>query len=667
MMKRRILYYDKRAVSNIVAYFFSFSIASMVMVSSVLITNGIIEDKTAQIASLQAQSVANKIAYGILEAIVSRQSNSGSNYTKTLDVPLDLAGLDYYIEISDAAVYVNTTNGRVSRSCETYNAEELNIGISSGRLYCGGGKINIYHEKPEYMYKFDFGKGNSTSHSPVESGYYMITEKSNGTGEPAWHVNDYLYRIPINVSNPSSENLTNVPVRIVLNTGNFDYSHANVYPTSSSEVKSDIVFCNDTYPTGDIPYYIDHWNPNGESVILVNMTLKNYSYEHIYLYYGYTGSLEDKHKHNIGNVSMFFDEFNADLSQWDAGGVASPSGGNVTLGDGQRIITQNFIIPPIKTPGLISGSINVSEAMYIVEAKMKIENGEGDMILLSQSSSDYGDSYLFLTDRIPTNSLSLQKIDSGSDQELQKVIISDLNPWLRVKSYVYLSDTCYPSGSHTSATLINGYLYNFTTFACRGNISGIDSWYYNGQSGDPDDDDATGEPYLNGSIGIGCGLLGSETSNVIVDWIRVMKTPINPPTVSVGPIESKKYKWTVGTVNADNSYNISNPFDPGPVMSDFNYGTSATFTIESLPGGDYTITVTMGKYNDTCNETTIQFGGDTLTIPATENGEFETKWRSINWLGGNLGLEFSSTGSYTWTVNSIVIERGEKGIKITEG
>ena len=65
-MKRKKLQKNSYGVSNVVAYIFSLSIASMVMLSSVLITDSIIDEKTSQIAGQQAQSLANKIGYGIL-------------------------------------------------------------------------------------------------------------------------------------------------------------------------------------------------------------------------------------------------------------------------------------------------------------------------------------------------------------------------------------------------------------------------------------------------------------------------------------------------------------------------------------------------------------------------------------------------------------------------
>lgn len=674
-MKRHMLYHDERGVANLVAYLFSFSIASMMMVSSVFITNGIVENKTNQIAGLEAQSAANKIAYGIIEAIMSRQFNSGSNYTKTLDIPLDLAGLNYYIEITDTMVYVNTSYGWVSKSCSIYNAGDSNIGISTGRISSGGSKIGINYEEPDYVYKFDFGIGNITSHSPVETGYNIMSPDVGSD----WFDNDYIYRLPINISNPSSENLTDVPVKIVLNPRNFDYNHANVTIASSSWAFSDLIFYDpDPATTNKLPYYIDYWNADGESVVLVNISIENNSYKHIFLYYGYDGALVTgaggPHNHTIGDVSLFYDDFNGvhlDDNKWYnvSGDPQGPNvtDGNITLILKEYIPSKNFEIPPVETPNALRNAINVSEAMYIVEAKMKVYNNTCCRIFLDNATLG---SYQICAWCSSSSKLLLEKEISGSE-ELQNVTVPNLNHSLRWKSYVYHSKTCYNvegASSFTDATYITSCIYDFNTFAYEGSQSWLDT--------DGEDDEADGAPIFGWTIWLAnVDNFGPDTGKVIVDWIRVMKAPPVPLTVDIGPMESTNYSWTVPSgITTGNSYNSSNPFDPGPILSDFNFDSNGrTFEIQALPEGDYTITVTMGKYDDTCNEMTVQFedssGGsyDPLTIPATENGKFETKWYTIKDFpdGADLYIKFMPP---SWTVNSIVIERGDKkGIIITGG
>ena len=242
--KMRCICSDKRGISNVLGYLLSFSVAAIVMVSSVIMTTNIINDRTVAVADLQAQSVANKVADAIVESIVVGQSTPGADYKRTLDIPLDIAGRSYYIEVTNTMVYVNTTDGLVSESCPNYGAESLNLGVSGGRTYGGAGSISISMEETDVVYGFDFGTGDITSHSPVESGYYMVSDNSSSTDPfPPWWNTDYHCRIPILVENDSPEDLFSVPVKVVLNPTNFDYSLANVTVNSSTNVvTSDLVF-----------------------------------------------------------------------------------------------------------------------------------------------------------------------------------------------------------------------------------------------------------------------------------------------------------------------------------------------------------------------------------------------------------------------------------------
>ena len=678
MMKR--ISDNQQGVSNVIAYLFSFVIASTVMTSSVLITTGIIQDKTAQIASVEAQNLANKIADALVEAIASGQSMPDSEYTKTLAIPVYLAGLGYYVEVTDTAVYVNTTNGMVSKKSTTYAVENLNIGFSSGRMYSGSGKIKIIYNKPAYVYKFDFGKGNSTSHSPVESGYYMVTESFTNTScEPGWTLpvpykaDEYPYRIPINVSNPTSENLTNISVQITLNSDNFDYNHARVIVASSSMVFSDLIFCDPGPPSIALPYYIDYWNPNGESIVLVNMSIENNSYKQIFLYYGYNGAIDKSgfYKHDIEDVSLFYDDFNSNFDKWNiATGAPKVANGNLTLGF-KDSITSKFEIPLIETPKPIQNKVNASEVVYIIDAKMQIYNNTYCReVLLDPAEGE--NSYQILAKCISNSRLILEK-HNKSDPKLQILdnsTVLNLNHSLRWKTYVYIGKTCYKVGNdaanYTNATYITSHIYNFSTFVPEGDNSGLDT--DKALPADPE-----GPPFLNWKIGLSnIEKVGSNPGKIIVDWIRLVKIPVVPLTISMGPRESSNYGWE-NNVNADDR-STPNPFNPGPVLRDFNYdSTPQKFIIKHLPKGNYTFTVSMGDYIGTCNMTTIELFNDsgttlgTLTVPATEYGQFETRWITLYKPNddSNLEIRFSAENNKKWVVNSLSVELGEKGIKLT--
>ena len=469
----------------------------------------------------------------------------------------------------------------------------------------------------------------------------------------------------------------------------------------------------DKYPfcrkTPAIPYFIDYWNPYGDSVILVNMSIGALASKYILLYYGCNGTLNNFHKHNMNEISVFFDDFNSyNLleNQWKLPTLETPASSEllknscINLSDGvnkvNNITTKDFSIPNIGNPPKKALSSTTSESMYIVEAKMKIASGQGNIILLefhAPPQPPYTDRsyYLISANLTPSNRLSLIKYNGVAEggppvitlYQLDNVSAPNLSHWIRMKSYVYLSKTYYPNPdnpswySQTNATFIKNYAYDFNTFAGLSSISGLDTWGYSSIGswvGEPDGEAARGIPYpypgYSGRIGLGCGLLSSQNSNILVDWIRVMKSPIVPPIVTIGSTESINYGWTAGSPKSWNA-NTSDPFKPGPVLCDFNYGKkddgSATFAIENLTAGKYTITVTKGNYTNTSSVTYVTVGSQKLTIPSTQYGKFETKWFTINKETDNLHdleIVFDTASGKKWTVNSLTIDRGVKGIKV---
>ncbi|RLF26573.1 MAG: hypothetical protein DRN05_06815, partial [Thermoplasmata archaeon] len=261
-MRNMSLIHDRKGVSQILGYLLSFSIAFIVMTSSIFIVTSIIDDKKRDVASLQAQMLANQLADIIIEAASAKQQDM--DYQKKMDLPDKIGGKSYYVDVTNDSVYVNTTDGSVSKKVVFYNISSLVEGIYSRRIYVGGSReINVYVNHSEYIYRFDFGTGNTSSHSPVATGYYMVTNTSTSdiySWSPAWYDPHYKYRIPIRINNNSSKYLRNYLVRITLTPDNFDYERAYVNFISPSEMVSDLVFVYQL-PSYNTLYVNQSYNP----------------------------------------------------------------------------------------------------------------------------------------------------------------------------------------------------------------------------------------------------------------------------------------------------------------------------------------------------------------------------------------------------------------------
>jgi len=115
--------------------------------------------------------------------------------------------------------------------------------------------------------------------------------------EMIYWLRGYKYRRAITITNNAQE-VSNYQVLIVLTPQNFDYSKAK--PDGS-----DIRFTKDDGIT-KLPYWIELWNPNGESWIWVKIDHLPLGDTTIYMYYG---NPEAESEENPEQVFDFFDHF----------------------------------------------------------------------------------------------------------------------------------------------------------------------------------------------------------------------------------------------------------------------------------------------------------------------------------------------------------------------
>ncbi|OYT28016.1 MAG: hypothetical protein B6U95_05085 [Thermofilum sp. ex4484_82] len=119
----------------------------------------------------------------------------------------------------------------------------------------------------------------------------------------------WSYRRTITITENSGNTLTDFQVKIVLNTANFDYSHAK-------SDGSDIRF-TDEDGTTQLSFWIEKWDPSGESIIWVKVPeIPASSTKTIYMYYGNPSASSA----SSGDATfVFFDDFDGsslDSSKW---------------------------------------------------------------------------------------------------------------------------------------------------------------------------------------------------------------------------------------------------------------------------------------------------------------------------------------------------------------
>jgi parallel beta-helix repeat protein len=530
---------------------------------------------------------------------------------------------------------------------------------SNYSVYLTGGSNNnkIYHNKfmnnhnPLRTDAFDDGNNNQWDNGYPSGG--NLWDKYYDASQGAFD-----YSSGLNQDQPGSDGIADDPYEIDPG-NNYDY-----YP-----------FCRTPI---DIKYYIDHWNPKGESVIFLNMDIPSRSSKYVYMYYG---SKEPAVIRSMEDVTVFFDNFSSfNTDVWHNSDDFTPTDGILSIPENNYILSKGDIsfpiIPGITPPALHDNQKTISHSMYIVEAKMNISsNAKGELDIMCWPWYEYPvpmdpppPGYFISVDNVNNFFNISNNHGIMSDFQLHdcNTTIPPLDDWMRLRTYIYRSHEKYNAQGDTfesKTAHVKGIIYDNNSYANKGSVSHLDGIYK-----------TAGSPNWNDLFHLSTGLkIGSGAGEVQVDWIRVMKAPILPPTVTIGAMESARYGWDAEVVagNYIPTSGFDNPFIPGPLLRDYNNGSeSATFVIWDLPAGEYTVTLTMGRVDSECTETTVTFKDNnnnnlgSLTLPATDNGSFVTRSKTINWGGGNLEIQFSAKTNEQWTINAMTIEKGRRGVKV---
>ena len=170
---------------------------------------------------------------------------------------------------------------------------DLLAGTERLGLWSGRWRVHDTLEK-EYAVRVDVLSSNGLS---------SFSETAWKDPAPWWDIH-WKYRRPITL-NPATP-APNYQVKIVLTPDNFNYSKAN--PDGS-----DIRFCQ--ADRTKLSYWIEEWNPSGDSTIWVNVTQNGT--DTIYIYYGNSSATSES---NGTATFEFFDDFEdgvIDSSKWE--------------------------------------------------------------------------------------------------------------------------------------------------------------------------------------------------------------------------------------------------------------------------------------------------------------------------------------------------------------
>lgn len=606
---KRLFRINNQAVSQVIGYILTFGIISTVTATVVYTTGVMIDRRSTVAAEIIAQSIANYLVDAITDGIAVKQDFPNADYSRTINVPLTINGKSYYIEATDDKVYVNTTDGRISAHSTTYGQEEICIGIS-GRAYPFNGKIKVYCNKTEYMYKIDFG----TRFSPGERGY---TRMSNRSSTANWKMKQWKYRAPIYIVNYQGDAVSYSQINVLLTGDNFDYTHAN-------RNASDLRFVD---TIGKIlPYWIENWDYYGTSSIWVNVTsIPSHANKTIYLYYG---NPKASPYSNATKTFNFFEDFNSDSLDTNIWSTYLPfntsyikvENGYVEIGYGAAITTVNYVL---------KNGILISKA-----SAAAMSNGrEASMLAryqIFQSGAPYAHAYCFSSGDFSSPDHNLAILEDNT------TVLSNANgnPQLR--------NGWYRISFALNGNSLYGWRYEYDVNRIDGTIPLV-----------------TNRNYTSGSI----GLYVNKDYAARYDWVAVSRYIYPRLEVYVCAPDcidyTLEYKGFLKAVYRGDK--------PNYLHNDVIYSTDDAFFNVSLPNGVYSVTVTFGDYlnqlrgMDVYAENTLKIGNISC-----EQAYFKKKWFTIEVTDNKLNLRFHNRfGSY-WSIPALTIEKGIRGVRIGE-
>jgi len=625
----------RQAVSHIIGYVLTLSLMAMVVAAALLMTNGVIEDKTRSAAELYAKDLANRVADAVVNVCLMKEQYPNANYSMTLEIPLQLINrYPYYIKLDNHNVYVNTTDGQVKSKSTIYGAAKM-LSMDMTGIIQGSNKLIAYCNRTDYIHAFDFG----TNRSSGNLGYTRITDNcTNGN----WHFDSMKYRTPIKINNPTGSAVNNYQILIQLSDANFDHSLVN-------NNGSDLRFVDSS--GSEQKYWIERWylKDTKTSRVWVNVTDVPEGYSTIYMYHG---DISASPNSNGEDTFIFFDDFKQDLSKWN---IYSPLGATVGITNDMLVLTNKAAVTS-KAPYLQPAS-----EPCIIEAKAKAVGSAIREASMFVRSSDSG---------------------AGVDPPYEKghVFSSGCFPSMGNN----LTILYYPGGLQTNATAANDTSpvdeeWNRLRYILNGNDDVICRYFYESFLAD---DHAAADFGVcdDGFFGL-CTVNPTYTTIAQYDWVFVRKFAARTDLTGGGREDAEPMAYVDGTQSRDYMW-----LNPDEVTSSSSGGTElgadfvcspigsadpAIFRIMNLTAGRYSMTFIIGDKFETVDNMEIRIDGglEPLSISNIDCSPYEKIWRSdieVDF-SGVLDITFEdmdSSGSDYWAVGEMTIEKGERAVKI---
>lgn len=618
-------------VSHTVGYVLTLSITALVVTTLIFITNGEIDGKYLSAAEIYAEDLSNQIADFVVNICLMKETYENANYSINLDIPVQLIDrYSYYIEFGNSKVYVNSTDGKISKNSTLYGIpNHLNVNFA-GRVE-GKNKLVVLSNKSEYLYKFDFG----TNTSVGSVGYTRVTNESSDNSA-SWDIPTHTYRTPINIYNPLSVSISDYQILIQINENNFDYSLAD-------RNSSDLRFYDSS--ANILDYWVERWDPDDETTSRVWVETSDLypGWNEIYMYHGNSvvSSLSSGK-----NTFMFFDDFTHGLGDWtqynpSGGEIENFNGDKLLLTSGSAVVNTSLVLTPASDPVVIEAKAYASH----VSAR------EASMFARSSGVAPHS-GHVFSSGNFPggdNNLTILFSVDSGAtwtNASPSGGMPAVSSGWYRLRYILNGNDDC----------IARYYYDNFV-------VDGLEASDF-GQCQD-------------GYFGL-CVISSTYNTRAIYDWVYVRKFAGDTALQSGGRDDFEPIAYVDGT-QSKNFYwiNIDDVKSDSLVSSEYDYiynagDSSATFKIKNIPEGVYSLTFVVGLAQETIDNFKITADGTGGINPVSQKIYCQNSYKKV--LLSNVQVDTNEILQITfddedassdfWSVDEMTVERGDRSIRL---
>lgn len=652
----RKLIKNRKAVSEIISYALSLGIMTIILVSTYFMINHTLDEKVKITGNIQAGNIADEIANAVLNTITMRQLYPYSDYSRTITIPWSIANKDYYIEITNSFVYVNSTDGVISERSSLFRVPIVNNIDVRNKVYGSAGRIKITSPKTEYIHRFDFGPANSTSPWDREQGYTRISNFTkndlDGTSPGNWwnDNSDWDYCRRIVITNPTDEELNDFPILVRLNPSNFDYSKAN-------NNGSDIRFLSENNDE-PLPYWIERWNPwnTSTSRIWVNVPVISEDGTYIYMFYGNktANSLS-----NGKNVFPFFEDFsNSDISDsyytnnWTFNNYCSIEDNMLVLKSGGE-----------NGPDAIATVTKTNIRNGTIEAKVRATGDTKDIGIFARENDTAGDwSYIFHNGKRSKNIIDNDTYNFNCSISKNSTLFGNpLGQWPRAlsKERIPIDISWNRLVFHLNGNDYVGARYKYDNYE----INAFANWT------NTDDD------FLNHCHDGSFGLINMYGETSYVDFIFLRPFAGNiylSPEDNPEPKDAYPYAFVGGTISEyfhwDDTSNLITGihFVSNDLSRDFvGSNSERVFTIKNLEVDEtYSVVYIIGDKKESIENMTITVNTlNTIEIKDLDPGNYIRDFFTVELdpTSTQIEFKFDANGGY-WNICSLTVEKKERKI-----